>query len=282
MLEIWSPHFHRGRLSPIRLVVIHDMEAKELLDTAEAIARYFRDTPKEVSAHICADADSRVRCVKDVDTAFAAPGANHDGLQIELAGFANQGAAGWADAYSQVLLREQAAPQVREWCRMWGIPMRKLTDAQLADGTSKGIVGHDQVSRVFKRSTHTDPGPAFPWSQFLAMVQDNEEEDPLAQFTEEQLRSIVNSEVTDVLRVATRGDATLPAGGYFKPLGTNVAAIKAVVGQLTDDEANILAAIAGIQAGEPITPEQLGELRDALVAALPGYTVSITPQEVPV
>ena len=108
------------------------------------------------------------------------------------------------------------------------------------------------------------------------------EEDSLAQFTEEQLRGIVAGEVTDVLRMATRGDVKLAAGGYFHPLAANVAAIKAAVGQLTDDEANVLAAIAGIQAGGPIPPEQLAELKAALVAALPGYTVSITPQEVPV
>lgn len=107
------------------------------------------------------------------------------------------------------------------------------------------------------------------------------EEDPLAAFTEEQLRRIVAGEVTSVLRMATRGDEKLAAGGYFRPLAANVAAIKAAVGQLTDDEANILAAIAGIQGGGPITADQLAELRAALVAALPGYTVSITPQEVP-
>jgi hypothetical protein len=176
MLEIMAPKFHRGRISPIRLVVIHDMEAAERLDTAEAVARYFQTTDRDVSAHVNADADSRVRCVRDVDTAWSAPGANHDGLQLEMAGFANQGAGGWADAYSQRMLREQAAPQVREWCQLWSLPMRHLTDAELAAG-QKGIVGHDQVSRVYKRSTHTDPGPTFPWAQFLTLVRQEEEDD---------------------------------------------------------------------------------------------------------
>lgn len=189
MLEILSPKFHRGRTSFIRVIVIHDMESAERLDTAEAVARYFQTTDRDVSAHVCADADSRVRCVHDVDTAWTAPGANHDGLQLEMAGFASQGVGGWADAYSQRMLREQAAPQVRDWCQLWTIPMRRLTDAQLAAG-EKGIVGHDQVSRVYKRSTHTDPGPTFPWAQFIALVRQEEEDDMFEVEHARQLKAV--------------------------------------------------------------------------------------------
>jgi N-acetyl-anhydromuramyl-L-alanine amidase AmpD len=33
-----------------------------------------------------------------------------------------------------------------------------------------GICGHVEVSQAFHLSTHTDPGPNFPWSQFMAVV----------------------------------------------------------------------------------------------------------------
>jgi N-acetyl-anhydromuramyl-L-alanine amidase AmpD len=46
-----------------------------------------------------------------------------------------------------------------------------LTNDELADGQSKGFVSHAQVSEVFKQSTHTDPGPGFPWKLFLEKVE---------------------------------------------------------------------------------------------------------------
>ena len=39
--------------------------------------------------------------------------------------------------------------------------MRQLTDAELEAG-KKGIIGHVQASRLYKKSTHTDLGHGFP------------------------------------------------------------------------------------------------------------------------
>jgi N-acetyl-anhydromuramyl-L-alanine amidase AmpD len=46
-----------------------------------------------------------------------------------------------------------------------------LTNDELADGETKGLVSHSQVSAVFKKSTHTDPGEGFPWDFFLDHVE---------------------------------------------------------------------------------------------------------------
>lgn len=66
------------------------MEAPEKGDTAENIANYFHTTVKQASAHICVDNNSIVQCVLDNDIAWAAPGANSDGIHIEMAGYAKQ------------------------------------------------------------------------------------------------------------------------------------------------------------------------------------------------
>lgn len=34
-----------------------------------------------------------------------------------------------------------------------------------------GICGHDNVSDAFHQSDHDDPGPYFPWNEFIAAVQ---------------------------------------------------------------------------------------------------------------
>ena len=44
--------------------------------------------------------------------------------------------------------------------------MRWLVAADLVAGR-RGITGHVEVSRAFKRSDHWDPGPGFPIESFL-------------------------------------------------------------------------------------------------------------------
>lgn len=158
---------HKGRQGKKpRLIVIHTMEAGEGAQTAENVANYFKTV--DASAHWCIDNDSRVRVVLDEDTAWCAPGANNDGLQIELAGYAKQTAADWADQYSIEML-EGAALSAAEWVTKYGIPIKKLTVAQVKSG-HKGFAAHDDISKAYKQSTHWDPGPNFPWNYFLGRV----------------------------------------------------------------------------------------------------------------
>ncbi|MGW0485829.1 peptidoglycan recognition protein family protein [Nonomuraea sp. NPDC003214] len=170
MKTIRAANYTRGRYGGIRVIVIHTAETGESASAAEGIANYFARPATKASAHVCTDNNSSVRCVDDGDTAWAAPGCNSDGLQIELAGRAGQNRSQWDDAYSRALLR-QAAKVVATWCKKHNIPVRKLTHAQLRAG-HKGIVGHVDVSKVYKKSDHWDPGPSFPWDHFLQLVRD--------------------------------------------------------------------------------------------------------------
>lgn len=171
---------HVGRRSPVSLIAIHTMEAPEGKQTAENVAEYFKRV--DASAHWCVDNDSRVRVVKDEDTAWTLPGANSRSLNIEIAGYAKQDAEDWADEYSIDAL-DIAALCAAEWCVKYDIPIRKLTDDQIRSG-AKGFVGHVDTNRVYKQSTHWDPGPGFPWSYFLGrvahFVEKNSPDDPPA------------------------------------------------------------------------------------------------------
>lgn len=153
-----------------RVIVIHSMESPEKGDTAENVARFFQNPGenRKVSAHLCIDNNSIVQCVFDNDIAFAAPGANRDGIQLELAGFARQTRNEWLDPFS-ILVLENAANAAAQYCLKYNIPVRHLTNAELKSG-QKGIVGHGQVSEVFKKSDHTDPGKGFPWDHFIDRV----------------------------------------------------------------------------------------------------------------
>ena len=167
--------FTPGRKTPVRVVVLHTMEAAEKRGTALAVANWFagRNAP-QASAHYCVDSAEVIQCVDESDTAWAAPGANADGIQIEMAGYSGQGASGWEDEYSQEMLR-RVADLVRDICIRRELPMERVDSHGLLEG-AKGITSHHAVSLAYKRSTHTDPGPDFPWDKFLAMVRGEAEE----------------------------------------------------------------------------------------------------------
>lgn len=156
----------------VRVIVIHDMEYPEKMTAAEEVARYFANLPAagpvKASAHINVDADSIVQCVRDSDIAFAAPGCNNDGIQIELTGYARQTRAEWLDTYSLALL-DRAANATGQYCLKYDIPVCHMTNVQLQAG-EKGIIGHYQASQVYKKSDHMDPGPNFPWDVFMEKV----------------------------------------------------------------------------------------------------------------
>jgi hypothetical protein len=171
----------------VRLIVIHSMEAPEKGDTAESCAKMFQDprdehgNPRPASAHLCIDNNSIVQSVLDNNIPAAAPGANHDGIHLELAGVARQKREDWLDAYGLQLL-PNAANAAAQYCLKYDIPVKRLTDEELADPQNKGFVSHAQVSAVFKRSDHTDPGPGFPWDFFLEHVE-QQRADRLAKLT---------------------------------------------------------------------------------------------------
>ena len=80
---IQATNYRRGRSRKVRLAVIHTMEVKETSGAAEWCAGYFRGSKAPMaSAHYYVDADSTIQGVNEIDTAYAAPGANADGIQI--------------------------------------------------------------------------------------------------------------------------------------------------------------------------------------------------------
>lgn len=163
MQTIPARWFHTGRLKPIRLIVIHCTVTNENPTGAEAVARAFARGDRKASAHRVVDSDSIVQCVKDSDTAFAAAGANSDGLHLELVGLPDQTVAQWTDPFSTAMLT-RAGPTIREWATENTIPYQWLTIPEVADGTTRGFCTHHDVSRAFPNVStgHWDPGPNFP------------------------------------------------------------------------------------------------------------------------
>lgn len=217
-------NYHAGRTGGIRVIVIHTGETGEGSTAAEGMGNWFADARARASAHKGADTDSICTYLPDTATAWAAPGANADGLQLELAGRAGQTSGQWADDASAAILAN-GATVVREWCAKHGIPARWLTDAQLRDGRTKGLATHAQVSRVFKRSDHWDPGPNFPAGRFLALV--------TGKATTPAAKPSTTSKPKP--KAASKAPAfPLPKGHYFGPKSGPTASVSGYYGHRAD------------------------------------------------
>ena len=163
-----SPHMTRTDGRRIDLIVIHTMESAEREEAALRCARWFQNPRSQVSAHYCVDPEAVIQCVRDQNVAWHAPGANHDGLGIELAGRAAQSRREWADVYSSAMLARAAALSA-QLCRRHSIPAQWLWPPDLRAG-KRGLTTHAYVSEAFRRSNHSDPGPSFPVERFLGLV----------------------------------------------------------------------------------------------------------------
>lgn len=160
-----------GPSRPKNKIVLHSMQAPNKPDTAEGVGQFFSRLPpgSKASAHVGADVNSRVRYVSDDDVAYAAPGANHDGLHIELAGYAEYDAGRWTQPDMMAML-QQASAQMREWSQRYDIPLRFLRAGELArDPNIKGVTTHNEVRLAYRLTNHWDPGPGFPINTALAM-----------------------------------------------------------------------------------------------------------------
>ena len=154
---------------PVVRIVIHDEEHPFDDRSAEAVARMFATSPRKASAHYIVDADSTIRCVNDADVAYHAP-PNKGSIGIERDGFATFTRERWLSAYGQRAGLRQAQ-LVAELCVIHDVPPVRLNVEQVRRGVP-GICGHVDVSLAFGKSTHTDPGPNFPWPEFMACVTD--------------------------------------------------------------------------------------------------------------
>lgn len=168
-------YVHPDRIGPAknrrnRLLVVHTSEGNETSTGAESINALMAqpgDRPGSsgmygASYHYVADTDGGIfPAVQDDTFAYSAAGANWDGIHFCLPGKAGQSRAQWLDTNSLAMINVMAWA-MRLKATQFNIPLRRLTVQQVRDG-ALGYCGHHDVSLAFGQSTHTDPGPNFPW-----------------------------------------------------------------------------------------------------------------------
>lgn len=161
---ILSPNRSARGAAPVRLVILHTAEGAR---TAAALGAYFSNTAVQVSSHAGID-DQRIETYVPYDQeCWSTRSANPISDNAELCGFAAWTRAQWLTEHHPMLVL--TAQWVRDRCHARGIPIRKLSPAQVAAGMA-GVCGHVDWTVGMQDGTHTDPGPAFPWDVVMTLA----------------------------------------------------------------------------------------------------------------
>lgn len=160
-------HGPAGANHPITRVVVHGTVTPCAPGEAVAVAKMFATTSRDASTQYVHDPAESVMCVPESTVAYGAP-PNTGAIHHELTDPQKGSASRWQDAAHQAMMR-RAAVTIAQDCTRYKLPTRKLNYLQLRLGW-RGLCGHIDVSKAWHQTTHVDPGPDFPWTQFLAMV----------------------------------------------------------------------------------------------------------------
>lgn len=242
-----------GRPERIRVIVVHTTEGHEDDQAAESGAHYDGIRTDGTSAHYYHDPDSTVQCVLTTDRAHTARyHGNRIGIHHELCGSAKQSAVGWGDAASQAIIRRAAKQAARDAAR-WQIPIRRLTSAEVRNG-ALGFCGHNEITLAFPEDngTHWDPGTSFPWPFFLSLVE---------QYTngEDDMPSV--EEIADAVKTAVVNRSGLTVGVALEDAAQTAPRVERI-------EAAVNTLVARPGQTVVLSPDQLGQLADAVVARL--------------
>nr|WP_240971240.1 peptidoglycan recognition family protein [Microbispora sp. CL1-1] len=158
---------HGGTQNSVTRIVIHGTVSPCQRGGAVNVAHYFQTPGAGGSAHYVVDPGEVVRCLAETTVAYHAP-PNTGTIGVELCDPQKGAASRWGDDDHEAMLR-LAADLVRRIAQRWDVPLRRLTVADVKAG-KRGICGHVDVSKAFHQSDHTDPGDAFPWGHFMALV----------------------------------------------------------------------------------------------------------------
>lgn len=166
----------RPRTESILLDVIHVNVGPENVNGAAQLESYL----KSISAgyHNVHDDRHTLTTAADNLVVDGAPFVNGYAKHHCIIGQASQSVAEWDDAYSKGELT-LCAKAVASDCDKYGLAPRRLSVPEVHSRV-KGICGHIDVTNAFKADglrlhppiilDHWDPGPYFPWNNFIRLV----------------------------------------------------------------------------------------------------------------
>lgn len=164
--HIQAKGYRRGRTyrnaTGVKWIVVHTAEGAT---DEKALGNFFRSTSKGSSNAGIGQDGGYASYVNYGDTAWTNAPLNEESDTVELCGFAKWGRTDWL---KQTRMLDTLARWIAWRCAVRKIPVRYV--ATPSRGTT-GVTGHRDVNKVYKQSSHWDPGPQFPWDVVIAKAQ---------------------------------------------------------------------------------------------------------------
>jgi len=172
---------------PVNLVALHTAEGAR---TAASLGAYFWRADIQASSHVGIDASNTMQYVPYERAAWTLRSGNPISDNAEMCAFAGFTRAEWLSTgtvrgcVNPRAILDRAAAWARSRCLARGIPMRKITPADVAAGRP-GIIAHWDWTIGMRDGSHTDPGANFPWDYFIQKVNEGGGSAPLPIIPEE-------------------------------------------------------------------------------------------------
>jgi N-acetyl-anhydromuramyl-L-alanine amidase AmpD len=151
-------------------IAIHNT-SNDASDAGEA--SYAKRRPDGVSSHLYVDADS---VTQSLDTSKRAGHAgstigNENAIAVEITGGNGKSREWWIKNVDWPELGAVLARVIRAHWPDGSFKVRRASVAEMKRNPKvKAFYGHDDMRRAWGGTTHTDPGPNFPWDHLFAAV----------------------------------------------------------------------------------------------------------------
>lgn len=224
----------------------------------EGEASYATRRTDGVSAHLYCDKDSVTQSIDTEDRVGHAGSSigNNNSLAVEITGSNAKSRDWWLKNVAWDKLGKVLAYIIKHDPDYRGFQVRRASVSEMkANPRVKAFYGHDDMRRAWGGTTHTDPGPNFPWDRLISVVKEYLEEDKV---TKEEMQAAVVVGVHSALDQAAMRNT--PTG---RQMGDDISVLIAAHTAPISAKLDVLA--EGMQvalAGNSFVPEMLAKLEE--------------------
>lgn len=139
----------------------------------EGEANYATRRTDGVSSHFYCDDDSVTQSIDTNDRVGHAgsKNGNENAIAVEITGANAKSRQWWIDNVAWDKLAKALAYVIKNDPNFRGFQIRRATVSEMTTNPKvRAFYSHDDMRRAWGGTTHTDPGPNFPWDHFLAKV----------------------------------------------------------------------------------------------------------------
>lgn len=243
-------------------IAIHNT-SNDASDTGEA--SYATRRTDNIGSHFYVDVDSVTQSIDTRDQVNHAGSAygNQNAVCVEITGSNGKSRAWWLANVNWTLLGRVLAQVIRHHWPDGSFQVRRASVAEMkANPRVKAFYSHDDMRQAWGGTTHTDPGPGFPWDKLFASVNAGLKEYPMAgEFTPEDGRRLwANSNrILAILSNAAVAEYTMPGETSERRETNELATQLRLILRQTQSNGTAIGKLAG---------PDVDALADALTAAL--------------